>query len=312
MWDKPSINKIAGERLHLRHGPITIVLRAWGASDVERQAQRLVTRHFPKILPELADELVLLRKPLTKRVSAQGKVAQRMIEAALPFADVYVTPMAAVAGAVAEEVMRIMLAAGPLDRAYVNDGGDIALHLTPGQSLKFGVAGDFSSGGQTPAINGTLTLETSDEIGGIATSGAQGRSFSLGIADSVTVLAKTAATADVAATLVANAVNIESKAITRKAAKKLDPDSDLGDLLVTTKIGDLTAAEIAAALDNGVKQAEAYRSRGLIAGAVLMLRGETRTVGTPMAKIAAAPVDAAVEAAQPSKGRATKAKAKTS
>jgi uncharacterized protein len=313
MWDKPAINKIPGDRLHLRHGPITIVLKAWGAPDVQRQAQRLVTRHFPKILPDLADELALLRKPLTKKVSAQGKVAQRMIDAALPFAGVYVTPMAAVAGAVAEEILRIMRAAGPLDRAYVNDGGDIALHLDAGQSLKFGVAGDFSSGGQTPAINGTLTLDAGDDIRGIATSGAHGRSFSLGIADSVTVLARTASIADVAATLIANAVNVESTAITRKPASKLDPDSDLGDLLVTTKVGDLTAAEIAAALDNGVEQAEAYLAKGLIAGGVLMLRGETRAVGAPAAKIAPAPpVDAAAATAQLVKGKAVRSKARTS
>ena len=57
MWDKPSINRLPGERLHLRHGPITIVLKVWASDDVVRQAHRLVTRHFPKILPELADEL---------------------------------------------------------------------------------------------------------------------------------------------------------------------------------------------------------------------------------------------------------------
>ena len=278
MWDKPSINRLPGERLHLRHGPITIVLKVWAAPDVVRQAHRLVTRHFPKILPELADELADLRKPLKKAAKFQGKVAQRMADAALPFADVYVTPMAAVAGSVAEEVMRIVMAAGPIERAFVNDGGDIAFHLEAGQSLKFGVAGDFSEG-PTPVINGTITLTSGMGLGGIATSGAQGRSFSLGIADSVTILAKTAATADVAATLVANAVNIESKAIQRKPANKLDPDTDLGDLLVTTKVGKLSSAEIAAALDAGVKQAEVYMAKGLIAGAVLMLQGGVRTVG---------------------------------
>ena len=88
MWDKPSINRLPGDRLHLRHGPIAIVLKVWGAPDIVRQAHRLVTRHFPKILPELADELEDLRKPLKKVTKFQGKVAQRMADAALPFADV--------------------------------------------------------------------------------------------------------------------------------------------------------------------------------------------------------------------------------
>ncbi len=283
MWDKPSINRLPGERLHLRHGPITIVLKVWASADVVRQAHRLVTRHFPKILPELADELQALRQPISKKTAKfQGKTAQRMAEAALPFADVYVTPMAAVAGAVAEEVLRIIQAAGAIEKAFVNDGGDIAFHLEPGQSLKFGVAGDFSEG-PTPVINGTIALSAEMGLGGIATSGANGRSFSLGIADSVTVLAKTAAAADVAATLIGNATNIDSKAITRKHANKLDPDTDLGELLVMTKVGKLSPGERAAALEAGVKQAEAYLAKGLIAGAVLMLQGDARAVGGPVA-----------------------------
>ena len=284
MWDKPSINRLPDDRLHLRHGPIGIVLKVWAAPDVVRQAHRLVTRHFPKILPELADELAALRQQIKRPAKFQGKVAQRMADAALPFASIYVTPMAAVAGAVAEEVLRIVQAAGPIERAFVNDGGDIAFHLEPHQVLQFGVAGDFSEGA-SPAINGTITLTHAMGLGGIATSGAHGRSFSLGIADSVTVLAKTASTADVAATLIANAVNIESKSVTRKAAKKLDPDTDLGDLLVTTKVGKLTAGEIATALTAGTTQAENYLTQGLIAGAILMLQGSVRTVGAPVMAI---------------------------
>jgi uncharacterized protein len=285
MWDKPSINKLPGERLHLRHGPITIVLKVWASGDVVRQAHRLVTRHFPKILPELAGELLALRQPISKKSAKfQGKTAQRMADAALPFADVYVTPMAAVAGAVAEEVLRIIQAAGPIEKAFVNDGGDIAFHLEPGRSLNFGVAGDFSEG-PTPAINGTIALSAEMGLGGIATSGANGRSFSLGIADSITVLAKTAAAADVAATLIGNAVNIDSKVITRKQANKLDPDTDLGELLVTTKVGKLSPDERTAALDAGMKQAEAYLANGLIAGAVLMLQGDVRAVGGPVAAL---------------------------
>ncbi|HRK19285.1 MAG TPA: UPF0280 family protein [Hyphomicrobiaceae bacterium] len=284
MWDKPSINRLPGERLHLRHGPIAIVLKVWADDAVVRQAHRLVTRHFPKILLELTDVLPTLRTPLKKRISVDGKVAQSMVDAALPFADVYVTPMAAVAGAVADEVLRILRAAGPIEKAYVNDGGDIALHLEEGQSLKFGVAGDFSAG-QKPSINGTISIEHAHDIGGIATSGSHGKSFSLGIADSVTVLAKTAAAADVAATLVANAVDVDSKAVTRKPANKLDPDTDLGSMPVTTKVGKLSQAEIDAALDAGLARAERYLSDGLIAGAVLMLQGGTRVVGRPVAQI---------------------------
>jgi uncharacterized protein len=280
MWHPPTINKLSGDRVHLHHGPIDIVLKAWGTPDAVRAATRAATRGFPRILPTLAEELKELRKPIAKKPKVKGTIAASMVAACEPFADQFVTPMAAVAGAVAETLLAVMLKAAPLDKAYVNDGGDIALHVTPGHTLSFGVAGDFS-GGKIPKLNGQIIMSHELGMRGIATSGAHGRSFSLGIADSVTVIAKTASVADVAATLIANAVNTEAATIERVPADELDADSDLGKLLVTSDVGPLTSTEIAAALDAGVRQAEVYLKRGLIAGCVLMLRHETRTVGTP-------------------------------
>ena len=159
-----------------------------------------------------------------------------MVEACRPFADVFVTPMAAVAGAVADELLAHMTAAAPLERAFVNDGGDIAVLVAPGHTLDIGVAGEFSRGA-CRCSTARVRLDAASGVGGIATSGARGRSFSLGIADSVTMLARDAATADVAATLVANAVDIDSPAIRRRPARELDPDSDLRDLPVTVSVG---------------------------------------------------------------------------
>jgi ApbE superfamily uncharacterized protein (UPF0280 family) len=200
-----------------------------------------------------------------------------MVEACRTFAGVFVTPMAAVAGAVADELLAHMTAAGELERAFVNDGGDIALLVAPGHALDIGVAGEFSRGA-VPAINGHVCLDAASGVGGIATSGARGRSFSLGIADSVTILARNAATADVAATLVANAVNIDHPAVRRRPARELDPDSDLRDLPVTVSVGPLAPAEISTALGHGLERALGYRRRGLIVDAALMLQGRTRTL----------------------------------
>jgi uncharacterized protein len=271
----PVVQALKGERLHLSHGPIDVVLRAWGSDAAVRAAYAAVGARFPQVLPELCDELSALRTPMREAPRVDGPVAKRMLAACAPFADVFVTPMAAVAGAVADELLACMTAAAPLDRAFVNDGGDIAVLVTQGHALDIGVAGEFSRG-DVPAINGSVRLEPGGGIGGIATSGARGRSFSLGIADSVTILAGNAATADVAATLVANAVNLESPAITRRPACALDPDSDLGDLPVTVAVGPLSPAEIDAALARGQTRARDYRQRGLIVDAALMLAGETR------------------------------------
>jgi uncharacterized protein len=287
MWQPPTINKLPGDRTHLHHGPIDIVLKAWGTPEAVRAATRAATRAFPLILPTLADELKELRKPISKSPKVKGTIAKRMVAACEPFQDVFVTPMAAVAGAVAEGLLELMTKAAALDKAYVNDGGDIAMHLSPGHSLTLGVAGDFS-GGKIPKLNGSVTLSGEQGFYGIATSGAHGRSLSLGIADSVTVIARTAAEADVAATLIANAVNIDSKAIQRLPAVEIDPDSDLGKMLVTSDVGPLKSHEIDAALDAGVVRANDYLQRGLIAGAVIMLRGELRAVGAPVATLTAA------------------------
>jgi uncharacterized protein len=169
-----------------------------------------------------------------------------------------------------------MLAAAPLQRAYVNNGGDIALHLAPGQRFSIGMV----DRPDRPSLFGTASLRAEDPVRGIATSGWRGRSFSLGIADAVTVLADSAARADAAATMIANAVDLpEHPGIVRVAANELQPDSDLGARRVTRSVPRLTSAEIERALAAGVAFAETVRARGLIRAAALHLQGRTRLVG---------------------------------
>ena len=228
------------------------------------------------MLAELCAELPLLRTPLDDDFpSLKGAIARRMAEACWPHRKVYITPMAAVAGAVAEAVLAAMTATAPLTRAYVNDGGDIALHLTPATSLAIGVVRSL----EKAVPEGEVTITHDMPIRGIATSGRHGRSFSLGIADAVTVLARDAPSADAAATLIANAVNVDDPVIVRCPARDLDPDSDLADLPVVVDVGPLSPAQIAAALDAGVARAEAMRRAGLIEAALLTLAGEWRSVG---------------------------------
>ena len=275
--ERPRIQALAGDRLHLSHGPIDVVLRAWGSAAELRRAYDAVAERFGTVLGELVGELAQLRRPASDGPCVEGEVARRMVAAVRPFADVFITPMAAVAGSVADELLAAMLRAAALPKAFVNDGGDIAVHVAPGERLAIGIAGDFS--GAIPALNGGLTLGAEDGIGGVATSGFNGRSFSMGIADAVTILATSAAGADAAATLVANAVTLVSPAIQRCPARDLDPDSDLGDRLVTTGVGPLSLAEIAEALERGAAEARRFLDRGLIRGGALMLRGEAVTVG---------------------------------
>ncbi|MFE0754472.1 UPF0280 family protein [Inquilinus sp. NPDC058860] len=267
-----------GRRLHLQDGPIDLVVEAAGAADSVRAAYEAAARRFTGLLDELCDELALLRaQARPDRCPLQGPIARRMHDAVAPYAaESFITPMAAVAGAVAEAVLAAMTAAAPLARAYVNNGGDIALHLAPGQSFTIGLVDRPDRAG----LFGTTVLAAEDRIRGIATSGWRGRSFSLGIADAVTILAAGAADADAAATVVANAVDLPGHpVIARIPARELQPDSDLGDRPVTRDVGPLDAVEINAALAAGAAWAETLIARGLIRAAALHLAGETRTVG---------------------------------
>lgn len=264
-----------GKRLHLQHGPSDLIVWAEGAREA---AYAAAVARFETVIAQIVAELDALRQVLSP-LSTQpvGAIARRMHDACLPFAQGgYLTRMAAVAGAVADEVLAAMIGPG-VRRAYVNNGGDIALYLAPGASFTTAMAG---YGG---ADLGRIRVTAEDGIGGIATSGRHGRSLSLGIADSVTVLARSAAQADVAATLVANAVDLPGhSAITRRVACDLVEDSDLGDLPVVTGCGALSAAECTRALKAGRARAEAFQAEGLIAAAGLFLHGHSATLGPPL------------------------------
>jgi ApbE superfamily uncharacterized protein (UPF0280 family) len=273
-----------GRRLHLQHGPIDLVIEAWGEPPAVAAAYRRAWERFQPLLDELVAELPVLRRPLPTAGphapdEPSSPVGRRMAEAVRPFTgDAFVTPMAAVAGAVADEVCAALAANGDLRRAYVNDGGDIALFLTPGERLDVGLV----PVPHRPALAGKATVGAGDPVRGVATSGRHGRSFSLGIADAVTVLAADAARADAAATLIANAVDLpDHPAIRRVPADELEPDSDLGGRPVTAEVGPLTAGDVGRALAAGVAAAERMLARGLIVAAVLCLEGELRTVGSP-------------------------------
>lgn len=264
----PVAARLPGHRLHLQHGPIDLVIRADGPGREASYAA--AASRFQTILQELVDELPHLRRPVPSP-EPKGATARRMHRVVSRHAASFVTPMAAVAGAVADEILAAMTAVPGLVRAFVNNGGDIAFYLAPGEAATARIAGlDL-------ADLGDVHLDAADPVRGLATSGHGGRSLSLGIADSVTVLARTAAEADVAATLIANAVDLPGHPrIRRTEARHLDPDSDLGARLVVTAVGALSPADVSEALGPGLETACAMREAGLIAGAALALQGQTR------------------------------------
>jgi ApbE superfamily uncharacterized protein (UPF0280 family) len=277
---------LPGGRWHFQQGPIDIVIAAEGEAQAVDAAHAAAWARFQPLLAELVAELPRLRQPVVAHGTnpLQGVVARRMWQACAPLhgaAQGFITPMAAVAGAVAQELIAHYQRPG-IRRAWVNNGGDIALHLAPGQSARVGLVADlsrFDADALACTVAGTLrtdagfTVQQASPVRGVATSGWRGRSQSLGIADSVTVLAATAAQADAAATIIANAVNIDDARIGRAPASSLRDDSDLGDRLVTVAVPPLPAALVQQALQAGLACADALRHGGHIHAALLACQG---------------------------------------
>jgi len=274
--------RLDADRWHFQHGPIDCIVSADGDDGAVAATIETAWARFQTLLAELVGELALLRADLSAgaTVMPRGPVARRMVAACRPHAEdgSFITAMAAVAGSVAEELL------GAFDdpriaRASINNGGDIAFRLTPGTSFEVGVCADPRRGLAGPPLDGRFTVAASSPVRGVATSGWRGRSFSLGIADSVTVLATSASRADAAATIVANAVDVDDARIVRAPASAVRDDSDLGDRLVVRAVPPLPPALVDAALARGAAKARAQIDSGRIIAAVLSLQGRWRVVG---------------------------------
>lgn len=263
-------------RLHLQHGPIDLIIEANGDAKEISIAYDAMAKRFETVLDELVFELATLREEVSSADNAKSSIARRMIIAARKFNDEFVTPMAAVAGSVADEIVEIGWTSSSLKKLYVNNGGDIAFRVDSGGEVVVGVTKSVID----PTFIGRLHFSADSNIRGVATSGFGGRSRTFGIADAVTVVSSCAADADVAATLIANHVSLGNHPQVKViAANSVDATSDLGDRLVTSSVGNLTKQEIETALDKGEHRANELYAKQLISGAFFALRGSVRSVG---------------------------------
>ena len=267
---------MADDRLHLQQGPIDLILHVDSSEKIRKSLYSTAENRFLTVLEELVEEMDLLKLPWKAEQSEpKGSIAQKMF-GAVSDSEVFVTPMAAVAGAVADEMLESLLfeAQNPdsclehISRMYVNNGGDISFWLNSGESFSLGVVDNP----QIPALNTKVSLAYESPVRGVATSGWRGRSLSLGIADAVTVLAKSAASADVAATLIANQVNVDFPGIEKRPASEVKDESDLGIIPVTVAVPKLPKDKISLALEQGAKTARKLIKTEKITAAYLSLR----------------------------------------
>jgi ApbE superfamily uncharacterized protein (UPF0280 family) len=224
-----------------------------------------------RVLEDLATFLsVIKRKSQELEIEeAFPNVVRRMIEATIRMEELDLTPLAAVAGAASDVVADFMFRKGGT-KIIVDNGGDIAIRLRDGEVAKVGVKTEIDAKQPTYLI----PIDSTMEIGGVATSGLGGRSFTKGIASAATVLSQTAAFSDAAATVIGNFTNVEDANIVKSLAEKIYPDTDIGGEWVTVKVGNLSQDKIEEALNNGLSKAYSICEKGWINGALIALQGK--------------------------------------
>lgn len=263
------ITTLADGRVFLDYGPVQMTLAA-SANDRAMTAElQQAAAYAMNILRDLAEVQSLARD--VKTVSNPGLrqlplVLKLMVEAVQAAGDATLTPMAAVAGTFADLVADALAARGA-SKVLVNNGGDIAVRLSGAEKTRVGLTPHIGSAGFTHVIY----LEGKDAVGGVATSGLGGRSFTKGIANAATVLARTARVADACATVIANHCFAEDPGIIRMPAEEIDPHTDIPGHLVTVRLEKLKPETKEKALAKALAKAKELVNAGVIHGAVIFL-----------------------------------------
>ena len=261
------IGVIDEESVWVECGPMRLVIRAWNKKQPQIKLARRAAEESISYLERIARCRPLLSRPIPDIEDLPGdELALGMIRSTRAIGDHDLTPMAAVAGTIADAVADWLFEQG-LTRVIVDNGGDIAIRLARGETATVGVRPQVTS----PLISHVIHLDSGRSTWGVTTSGMGGRSFTRGIASAVTVLAADASVADAAATAVANACFVEDDRIIQLPAEMIDPTSDLKDIPVTTEVGPLSSEKISIALDSARLKAEYLSRKGVIMGAFITL-----------------------------------------
>ena len=253
------------------YGPVSMVVSAMrggaGDTDLCRSAFEVIDGCLKQMRPVLA---VLRRYPESVDPDALCGLPAVMARAVIAAGDPLLTPMAAVAGSVSDAVADHLAAQGA-EKAVANNGGDIAVRLADGQSLKLGVVYDLAAG----TVSRTVCLTNRSGVGGVATSGLGGRSLTTGIASGVTVFSARCAEADALATLLADRSYLDLPAVHTVLAGELDSDSDIADQQVVVGVDPLTEAEKELALGQVMKEAELQYGKGTLLACIATVQGRT-------------------------------------
>lgn len=249
-------------------GPMHLVIRAWRNGRPQTGLAVGAAGKAFTYLERIAGLRSELSRPLTIIEIPPGidPLAGKMAGSVCAVGDDDLTPMAAVAGTIADAVADWLFERGAT-RVIVDNGGDIAIRLSGDETAAVGIRPRVGS----REISHVLQLNSSRGSWGVTTSGCGGRSFTRGIASAVTTLAASASVADAAATAIANACYVEDPGIIQVPADQVDPETDIPGVRVTLTVGLLSREKKRLAVNRALAKADQLLRKDIIAGALVVL-----------------------------------------
>lgn len=276
---------IGDGRVLAQYGPMRLAIDVHSERGPDSEMAADAAEYAFSLLPRLVPAKKMFSRgnyASTLKSGFEEQLFNQMIQAVEMVRWPDLGPMATVAGMISESVALFLKEAGAV-RAIVENGGDLAIFLTPGQTASVGIRlGVMAS---EPVYKMTLRGDR-HSLWGVCSSGLGGRSLTQGLADTALCVAASAVVADAAATALGNACNVQSPKVRRILAETVEPDTDIAGLLVTESVADLSESEIDAAIDNASIYAHGLVHDGVIMGAVVSLGGKVAVTGGFADKVA--------------------------
>ena len=252
------------------HGPVYLKIRTESAGQPVHEAAVQGAQAAITALEEVARFLDVAKgeDQGSALASDYPAVLRRMISAVRAVGDSTLTPLAAVAGAIADVAAEASVRQGA-NKVVVDNGGDIAIRIKGSESVTVGIVTDSSH----DSCSYKVRIDASSGIKGVATSGLGGRGFTKGIASAAVALCSSGALADACATYLANAATIEHAAIQRCLAEQIDPNTDIRGHKVVLEVGHLPEEACRQALATCVSEIDRLIRKGILLGALIAVRG---------------------------------------
>ena len=265
-----AINVLQGGAVMAECGPMKLVISAFVGKVPQPEMGKRAAEESFKYLEQVAHLRDLLGRRCTEiPENLEDSLAVKMIKSVLTVGDKGLTPMAAVAGTIADAVADFLFNRG-MTKVVVDNGGDVAVRLQEGASVTVGIRPEIGKQG----ISNVIVLDSRSPSWGVTTSGLGGRSLTSGIASASTVIAETASMADAASTAIANASFVKHEHVIQRSAEEIDPETDIAGLPVTVKVGPLSEETKAMAVSKAMERAEQLIEKDIILGTYVAVQGK--------------------------------------